>query len=115
MAMPSRGGITTINYDTVEKLYASYMPYMQNGAIFVPSTQEQTLGAQTFITITLPGSSERMPLNGKVVWVHHRSQGNRPAGYALQLSKDEAGLRIKNEIERLLTGQLSGDKPTFTL
>ncbi|NPA77357.1 MAG: pilus assembly protein PilZ, partial [Gammaproteobacteria bacterium] len=23
MAMPSRGGITTINYDTIEKLYAS--------------------------------------------------------------------------------------------
>lgn len=115
MAMPARGGITTINYDTPEKLYACYMPYVQNGAIFVPNYQEQKLGMQTFITITLPGNSERMPLNGKVIWVHHRSQGNRPAGYALQLSKDEAGLRIKHEIERILAGQLSADKPTFTL
>lgn len=115
MAMPTRGGITTINYDTVEKLYACYMPYMQNGAIFVPSNQEQEIGAQTFVTITLPGSSDRMPLNGKVVWVHHRSQGSRPAGYALQLGKDEAGLRIKHEIERLLAGQLDSAKPTFTL
>ncbi|MFO1383007.1 MAG: hypothetical protein U1E91_06305 [Moraxella sp.] len=29
MAMPSRGGITTINYDTIEKLYASYLPLLK--------------------------------------------------------------------------------------
>jgi Tfp pilus assembly protein PilZ len=29
MAMPSRGGITTINYDTIEKLYASYLPFIE--------------------------------------------------------------------------------------
>lgn len=115
MAMPSRGGITTIAYDTVEKLYASYLPFIQNGAVFIPSTQQQQLGAQVFVAVTLPGSSDRMPLNGKVVWVNHRTQGNRPAGYAIQLGKDEAGLRIKNEVERLLAGKLDSDRPTFTL
>lgn len=115
MAMPARGGITTINYDTLEKLYASYLPFIQNGAIFVPSNQQQQLGAQVFVAITLPESSERLPLNGKVVWVTHRAQAQRPAGYALQLGKDEAGLRIKNEIERLLAGQINAAKPTYTL
>lgn len=115
MAMPSRGGITTIAYDTVEKLYASYLPFIQNGAVFIPSAQQQELGSQVFVAITLPNSSERMPLNGKVVWVNHRTQGNRPAGYAIQLSRDEAGLRIKNEVERLLAGQIESDRPTFTL
>ena len=104
MAMPSRGGITTINYDTIEKLYASYLPFIENGALFIPT-----------VAITLPNSSERMPLHGKVVWVNHRAQAQRPAGYALQLGKDEAGLRIKNEVDRLLAGHLSSDKPTFTL
>lgn len=28
---------------------------------------------------------------------------------------DEAGLRIKHEIERILAGQLDAEKPTFTL
>lgn len=115
MAMPARGGITTINYDTPEKLYACYLPFITNGAIFIPSQQQQPLGTDIFVAITLPGSSERMPLNGKVVWVNHRNQGNRPAGYAIQFGKDEAGLRIRNEVERLLAGQLSGEKPTFTL
>jgi type IV pilus assembly protein PilZ len=115
MAMPARGGITTINYDTVEKLYASYLPFMQNGAIFVPSNQQQMLGAQVFVAITLPHSSERLPVNGKVVWVNHRTQGNRPAGFALQLAKDETGLRLKNEIERLLVGHINSDRPTYTL
>lgn len=115
MAMPSRGGITTINYETVDKLYACYLPYIQNGAIFVPSNQQPELGSQVFVAITLPGSSDRMPLNCKVAWVHHRSQGNRPAGYAIQFSTDEAGLRIKNEVERLLAGKINSDKPTFTM
>lgn len=115
MAMPSRGGITTINYDTIEKLYASYLPFIENGALFIPTNQQQQLGSQTFVAITLPNSSERMPLNGKVVWVNHRAQAQRPAGYALQLGKDEAGLRIKNEVDRLLAGHISSDKPTFTL
>lgn len=115
MAMPARGGITTINYDTVEKLYASYLPFVQNGAIFIPSAQQQQMGSQAFVAITLPGSSERLPLNGKVVWVNHRNQGHRPAGFALQFGKDEAGLRIKNEVERLLAGQIDSDKPTYTL
>lgn len=115
MAMPSRGGITTINYDTVEKLYASYLPFIQNGAIFIPSAQQQMLGEQVFVAITLPNSSERMPLTGKVVWVNHRAQGQRPAGFAIQLGKDEAGLRIKHEIERLLVAKMNDTAPTFTL
>ena len=115
MAMPSRGGITTINYDTIEKLYASYLPFIENGALFIPTNQQPQLGSQTFVAITLPNSSERMPLHGKVVWVNHRAQAQRPAGYALQLGKDEAGLRIKNEVDRLLAGHINSDKPTFTL
>ncbi len=115
MAMPSRGGITTVHYDTVEKLYASYLSFIQHGAIFIPSNQQHELGSQVFVAITLPNSSERLPLTGKVVWVNHRTQGHRPAGYAIQFGKDEAGLRIKNEIERLLAGQIGSDRPTFTL
>lgn len=115
MAMPSRGGITTINYDTIEKLYACYLPFIQNGAIFIPSNQQQPLGTQVFVAITLPNSSERLPLNGKIVWVNHRTQGHRPAGFAIQFGKDEAGLRIKNEVERLLAGQIDSERPTFTL
>lgn len=115
MAMPSRGGITTINFDTVDNLYASYLPFIQNGAIFIPSAQQKMLGEQVFVAITLPNSSERMPLTGKVVWINHRIQGQRPAGFAIQLGKDEAGLRIKNEIERLLVAKLSDTHPTFTL
>ena len=115
MAMPSRGGITTINYDTIDKLYATYLPFIDNGALFIPNNQQQALGGQAFVVITLPGSSERLPLNGKVIWVNHRAQAHRPAGYALQFGKDEAGLRIKNEVDKLLAGHLNSDKPTFTL
>ena len=96
MAMPSRGGITTINYDTIEKLYASYLPFIENGALFIPTNQQQQPGQSTLWAITLPNSSERMPLHGKVVWVNHRAQSTAPADMRYH-GKDEAGLRIKSK------------------
>ncbi|MFO1383006.1 MAG: hypothetical protein U1E91_06310 [Moraxella sp.] len=60
----------------------------------------------------MPNSSERMPLHGKVVWVNHRAQAQRPAGYALQLGKDESRF-TKNEVDRLLAGHINSDKPTL--
>ena len=92
MAMPSRGGITTINYDTIEKLYASYLPFIENGALFIPTNQQQQLGSQTFVAITLPNSSERMPLHGKVVWVNHRAQAQQEQVRAQQLPALVLGL-----------------------
>lgn len=59
MAMPGRGGILTCHIETIETLYASYLSFVNNGALFVPSDQPQQLGNEVFIAVTLPNSSER--------------------------------------------------------
>lgn len=114
MAMPKAGGIINCQIKDIRQLYASYMPFINGGALFVPYQRQPQLGKEVFVVVTLPDSKERMPLNGKVVWVHHKGQGSRPAGFGIQLGADETGLRIKNEIERLLAG-VDTDKSTFTL
>ena len=86
--------LTMIPLKTLRKLYALYAKW---GNFLCPAPKSKPLELRPLSPLPYQVRSERMPLNGKVVWVHHRSQGNRPAGYALQLSKDEAGLRIKNE------------------
>ncbi len=115
MAMPGRGGILTCHMENVDILYASYLSFVENGALFVPSKSVQQLGDEVFIAITLPNSSERMPMNGKVVWINHKAQANRPAGFAVQIGKDVTGQRIKNEVERLLAGKMDSQQMTYTM
>ncbi|WLP93499.1 PilZ domain-containing protein [Psychrobacter sp. M13] len=115
MAMPSRGGIVTHHIEDIATLYASYLSFVDNGAIFVPSDRVQNLGDEVFVAITLPNSSERLPMNGKVIWINRKAQGNRPAGFAVQIGQDASGQRIKNEVERLLAGKIDSQQATYTM
>jgi len=115
VAMPGMGGIITCNIEDEATLYASYLPFVTNGAVFVPSDRVQKLGDEVFVAVTLPGSSERMPLNGKVVWINHKAQAGRPAGFAVQFGQDPVGLKVKNEIERLLAGKIESAQSTYTM
>lgn len=116
MAMPIRGGgIITCNIADVATLYQSYLPFVAGGGIFVPSTRAHSLGEEVFVAFTLPGSAERYPLNGKVVWINHKTVGGRPAGFGMQFGSDPNSVRIKNEVERLLAGQLESPQPTYTM
>lgn len=115
MAMPVRGGILTCNITDPQTLYASYMSFLTHGGIFVPSTRKHTIGEDVFVAFTLPGSAERYPLNGKVVWVNEKGTTAKPAGFGMQFGTDPNSIKIKNEIERLLAGQVESDRPTFTM
>ncbi|SLJ84970.1 PilZ domain-containing protein [Psychrobacter sp. DAB_AL43B] len=115
MAMPGRGGILTCHIENMDMLYASYLSFVTNGALFVPSDRAQKLGDEVFIAVTLPNSSERLPMNGKVVWINSKAQSGRPAGFAVQIGTDMSGLRIKNEVERLLAGKIDSLQSTYTM
>ncbi|WP_025651800.1 MULTISPECIES: PilZ domain-containing protein [unclassified Psychrobacter] len=115
MAMPGRGGILTCHMEDIETLYASYLSFVNNGALFIPSERVQNLGDEVFIAVTLPNSSERLPMNGKVVWINSKAQSGRPAGFAVQIGTDIAGQRVKNEVERLLAGKIDSLQSTYTM
>lgn len=113
--MPGRGGVLICNLEDLDSLYASYLSFVDNGAIFVATNHTQNLGDEVFIAVTLPDSSERLPMNGKVIWINHKAQGNRPAGFAVQFGNDVAGQNIKNKVERLLAGKIDSPQPTYTM
>lgn len=116
MAMPTRGGgIITHVIKDIPTLYQSYLPFIQNGGLFIPSTRTHTLGDEVFVAVTLPESQERYPLNGKVIWLNHRTVGARPAGFGVQFGTDPNGTRIKNEVERLLAGKIESAQATYTM
>ena len=62
-------GILSLAIKDKASLYTAYMPYLRNGGVFVPTPKRYFLGAEVFVLLTLPESSERLPVAGKVVWV----------------------------------------------
>ena len=112
----ARQGILTLAIKDKAHLYNAYMPFLKSGGIFVATPKRYFLGDEVFLLLTLPDSTERLPVAGKVAWVTPAgAQGNRPAGIGVQFPDSAEGEAIKNKIEALLAGALNADRPTHTM
>ncbi|KAF1687523.1 pilus assembly protein PilZ [Pseudoxanthomonas broegbernensis] len=115
-AASGRQGILSLAVKDKAALYNAYMPYIKHGGIFVPTPKRYFLGDEVFLLLTLPDSSDRLPIAGKVVWVTPAgAQGNRIAGIGVQFPEGSDGEAVKNRVETLLAGTLGADKPTQTM
>ena len=93
-----------------------YMPFIKGGGVFVPTPKRYIIGDEVFLLLTLPESTERLPVAGKVSWVTPAgAQGNRVAGIGVQFAETPEGEAIKGKIEAILAGILNSDKPTHTM
>ena len=112
----ARQGILSLALKDKATLYGAYMPYLKYGGIFVPTPKRYFLGDEVFLLLTLPESSDRLPVAGKVVWVTPAgAQGNRTAGIGVQFADSSEGEAVKNKIETLLAGTLNAERPTHTM
>ena len=115
-AASGRQGILSLAVKDKGALYNAYMPYLRHGGIFVPTPKRYFLGDEVFLLLTLPDSSDRLPIAGKVVWVTPAgAQGNRTAGIGVQFPEGSEGEMVKSRVEILLAGTLNADKPTQTM
>ena len=111
-----RQGILSLAVKDKGSLYNAYIPYVKNGGIFVPTPKRYFLGDEVFLLLTLPDSSERLPVAGKVVWVTPAgAQGNRVAGIGVQFPDGGEGETVRNKVETLLGGALGSERATHTL
>lgn len=96
-------------------LYASYMPFVENGGLFIPTAKQYALGDEIFLLLQLMDEPDRIPVAGKVVWVTPvGAEGNRTVGVGVQFSDQDRGA-AKNKIEQHLAGMLGSDQPTHTM
>lgn len=114
MQPPRMGGIIQATIPDVETLFASYMPYVVGGGLFIPSNQTIKLGDEVFVLATLPEQSQKIPLTGKVIWVSQKQNGVKPQGFGMQLS-GEKGVYFRTEAERLLAGLKSEGRKSYTM
>ena len=111
-----RQGILSLTFKDKAGLYNAYMPFLKQGGIFVPTPKRYFLGDEQFVLLTLPETSDRLPVAGKVVWVTPTgAQGARTAGVGVQFADTPEGDAARNRIETLLAGTLNAEKPTHTM
>ena len=95
-------------------LQAACMPFVRHGGLFVPANKKYELGEGVFILLALVDEPEKIPINGKVVWVTPKgAQDNRQAGIGVQFS--EADFAAATKIEEHLGTGLVSDRPTHTM
>ena len=110
----ARSGILSLTIKDKAVLYSAYMPYLENGGLFVPTNKAYKVGDEVFMLLNLMDETEKIPIAGKVVWVTPKgAQGNRTAGIGVQFSDQDANANAR--IENHLAGSLNSDRPTHTM
>lgn len=123
-SIPPAGGAAAVARPSVlslpikEKaaLYAAYMPFLQNGGIFVPTNKPYKIGDEIYLILTLMDDPTKYPIAGKIAWITPSGANNNKAqGIGVHFSADEAGQRVKLRIEELLGAALRSSRATHTL
>jgi type IV pilus assembly protein PilZ len=96
-------------------LYSSFMSFVRNGGLFIPTTKRYQLGDEIFLLLQLMDEPDRIPVAGKVIWVTPPgAEGNRAVGVGVQFSEQDKGV-ARRKIEEYLVGALSSERPTHTM
>ena len=111
-----RPSVLALNINSKSALYASYMPYLNNGGIFLPTSKSYALGDEVFLMMQLMDDPSKYPVTGSVVWITHAgAQRSKAQGVGVQFAPDDTGRLIRQKIEQILAGHLNSNRPTHTL
>ena len=115
MSATARPGMLSLSIKDKASLYASYMPFVKNGGLFIPTSKEYKLGDEVFMLLTLMEDGDRLPVAGKIIWISPAgAQGNRATGIGVQFSPQDKG-QTRNKIETHLAGAMKADRITHTM
>lgn len=96
--------IITLSYvikETLE-LNLSYMPFVRDGGLFVPTSQVIPLGTPVMVDLQVPGKKDSMKIEGKVVWVTPKNALHHVlTGVGIQFVGKNTS-KVRAEIEAML-------------
>lgn len=108
-------GVLTLTIKDKAVLYTSYMSFLKEGGLFIPTNRPFPMGEEVSMLLNLMDETEKLPVSGTIVWITPKgAQGNRAPGIGVQFKGDEGKL-VRNKIETYLAGALKSDKPTHSL
>jgi type IV pilus assembly protein PilZ len=110
-----RPSVLSLSIKEKAALYAAYMPYLQNGGIFVPTSKTYQLGDEVYLILTLMDDQTKLPIAGKVVWVSAAGGRSRQPGIGVHFPADDSGGAARKAIEDILGAALKSARPTLTI
>ena len=111
-----RPGVLSLSIKEKSALFAAYMPFVNGGGLFIPTSKSYKMGEDVFMLLTLMEETAKLPVSGKVVWVTPQgAHGGRTQGVGVQFAFNESGKAAQNKIEVLLGGSLKSVRPTHTM
>jgi type IV pilus assembly protein PilZ len=97
------------------ELNLSYMPFITDGGIFVPSTEAFELGDHVVVDLLLAAKNVNIRIKGKVVWITPSSALHHVLpGIGLQFIGETAPL-VRGEIEMSLAPSMEVGGYTYGL
>ena len=112
----ARPSVLTLNFNSKASLYASYMPFLMHGGIFLPTAKEYKLGDNIFLLLQILDDPTRYPVAGKIAWITPAgAQGGRAQGVGVQFAGDTASKLLRDKIEKALAGALGSSRATYTI
>jgi len=115
MTAETRKGIVLFSITDRGALYSSFMSFVENGGLFVPTARTYELGDEVFMLLKLMDDPSMVPVTGKVAWdTSAGAQGNKTPGIGVQFSEEDKG-QAKSSIERILLTAAEGTRPTQTM
>ncbi len=113
--MTTTSGIVQHNIPDKATLYASYMPFLKNGGMFLPGQTRLRMGQEIFLVLSMMNNPEKARVAAKVVWVNPPgAQGGRPAGVGVHFLEADNGM-TRAKIENYLAGSLHSEQRTYTI
>jgi len=117
MALVSKKGGIPLKIKDIDLLYRSYMSFLENGGLFIPTRKPFKMGQEIFIMLELMNELDKIPVVGKVVWITPESSlENTPQGIGIHFNSLEEGgsTVIKDKIEGHIL-DVDTDDPTYTM
>ncbi len=107
--------ILEVSIKNTSELYSSYMPFITNGGLFIPTTKSYEMGQILSLRIKMIDEIIISSISSKIVWTTPpKTENHKPCGIGVQFMKEDNG-ETKSKIESLLASNTSTRKSTYTM
>ena len=107
-----KASVIPVRFKNLDQLYKSYMPFLRNGGLFVPTRRRYLMGQEIMIVVQLPGEDQSLSVAGIVSWVNtENATGHKKQGVGVEFS-DGNGISLRAKIDALLNDRTDREMPT---
>ena len=112
---PTRPSVLSLQIKEKAALYAAYLPFVENGGLFVPTQRPAHLGDELYVILSLMDDPTKVAIPGRVAWITPAGTTGRPQGIGIQFQRTEASEQARAKIEDLIGAVLKSSRPSHTV